>query len=253
MDAPTKNTGLIDTTAAIAQLVDSIHGLPTTPPSLYLDLEGENLSRDGTLDILQLHILPSNQTHLLDVHVLGHQTFTTPGTCGLTLKAVLESQDIPKVFFDVRCDSDALYSHFQIRLAGVQDLQLMELAKRPQGRRRFISGLARCIEYDSGLAPSEKRTWKSNKEKGRRLFAPELGGSFRVFGERPLREEIQQYCVQDAIYLPRLWSAYEKQLTPTWKARIAEATKARVAESQAPIFAYQGPHMRNGPVGWDWL
>jgi hypothetical protein len=36
--------------------------------------------------------------------------FSTAGTNGQTLKTILESETIPKVFFDVRNDSDALYS-----------------------------------------------------------------------------------------------------------------------------------------------
>lgn len=112
MDVTTGNDGLVDTTAAIAEIVDSLDGLPTFPPSLYIDLEGENLSRHGTLDILQLHVLPSDRTYLIDIKVLRHNAFSTPGTCGFTFKDLLESPDIPKVFFDVRSDSDALYSHF---------------------------------------------------------------------------------------------------------------------------------------------
>lgn len=36
---------MIDSTEAVADLVTSLSGLPVNPPSLYIDLEGENLSR----------------------------------------------------------------------------------------------------------------------------------------------------------------------------------------------------------------
>lgn len=150
IESSTESNELIDTTAALARVLESLEGLPTTPPSLYIDLEGEDLSRHGNVSILQLHVLPSDQTHLIDIKVLGRDAFTAAGTGGRTLKAVLESEHIPKVF-DVRNDSDALYSHFGIELAGVQDLQLMQLATRAPGRRRLVSGLSRCIEYDCPL------------------------------------------------------------------------------------------------------
>lgn len=88
---------------------------------------------------------------------------------------------------------------------------------------------------------------------GVRLFAPDRGGSYQVFKEHPLREEIIQYCVQDAEYLPRLWAHYDRKLTPAWKARVCEAVKARVAESQAPNFNGKGRHMALAPAGWQWL
>jgi GT2 family glycosyltransferase len=45
-------------------------------------------------------------------------------------KAILETNDIHKVFFDVRNDSEASFHRFQICLQGVDDVQLMELATR---------------------------------------------------------------------------------------------------------------------------
>src|SRR6187549_763034 len=92
-------------------LLDGRDGLPAQPSSLCFDLEGKNLSRHGSISILQLHVLPSNRTYLVDVHTLRDRTFSTCGTNGHTLKEMLESDAIPKVFFDVQNGSDALYSH----------------------------------------------------------------------------------------------------------------------------------------------
>lgn len=101
----------------------------------------------------------------------------------------------------MRNDSDALYSHFGIKLAGVQDLQLMELATRSFPRRR-VNGLARCIENDAPMTAAERQRWKATKQKGVDLFAPERGGSYEVFNVRPLAEDIIQYCVEDVRLLP---------------------------------------------------
>ncbi|KAK4150294.1 ribonuclease H-like domain-containing protein [Chaetomidium leptoderma] len=249
----TENTGLIDTTTAISALVDILDGQPTTPPSLYIDVEGVNLSRHGTVSILQVYVLPRRQAYLVDIHVLGEGAFSTPSlTTGRTLKDLLESDTIPKVFFDVRNDSDALHGRFQINLAGIQDLQLMELATR-SFPRRLVCGLAKCIELDAALTRAERSAWKATKERGLRLFAPERGGSYRVFNERPLSDEIRRYCVQDVHFLPRLWAHYRPRLTTVWEGRVREASRERVALSQTPGFNGQGKHMAMAPAGWSSL
>ena len=52
----------------------------------------------------------------------------------VSLKVVLQSPSIPKVVFDIRNDSDARFSHYQIRVDGIKDLQLMELAPRKDSK-----------------------------------------------------------------------------------------------------------------------
>lgn len=122
----------------------------------YIDVEGINLSRHGSVSILQLLVHPRKQTFLLDVHTLGAKAFTKAGTNGQSMKDILESDSIPKAFFDVRNDSDALFHLFGINLAGVQDIQLMELATRTISKR-CVNGLSKCMERDcdSSLDSSE--------------------------------------------------------------------------------------------------
>ncbi|KAI9705150.1 MAG: hypothetical protein M1812_008294, partial [Candelaria pacifica] len=236
----------IDSSDSVMDLVDSMAKLPTEPPSLYLDLEGVFLSRHGTISILQVFIPPKNCVYLLDVHSLHEKAFFTAGTDGQTLKAILESNVIPKVFFDVRNDSDALYAHFGIRLAGIQDIQLMELATRSFSRR-CVNGLSRCIERDAVMTPSEKGIWASVKEKGLKLFAPEHGGCYEVFNARPLAEDIRAYCIQDVQFMPRLLAGYSSKITQPWALKVDEATKERVALSQSETFNGKGSHMALGP------
>ncbi|KFY31110.1 hypothetical protein V493_01395 [Pseudogymnoascus sp. VKM F-4281 (FW-2241)] len=192
------NGYVVDTPRAVANLVASLVDLPTSPPSLYLDIEGVSLGRNGSVSILQLLVLPTNITYLIDIHILGSTAFTTATTTGQTLQSILEDASIPKVFFDIRNDSDALYSHFSISLAGIHDIQLMELATRTRPRsKKFLHGLARCITGDLSLDPYEEQRWTEQKNRGRRLFAPEMGGSYEVFNERPMGEDIALYCEDD--------------------------------------------------------
>ena len=128
----------------------------------------------------------------------------------------------------------------------------MELATR-SFPRRVVCELARCIERDAPLSRAERSSWMATKERDSRLFAPQLGGSYQVFNERPLREEIRQYCVQDVHILPRLWAYYYGKLTRDWEERVREASRDRVPLSQTPDFDGQGQHMALAPDGWSQL
>ena len=161
---------MFDSKLGITKLIDDLLAGPLT---LYMDVEGIGLSRHGSIPILQIHEPLSNRTILVDVLTLGKDAFATPGSDGeTTLKAMLESDTMVKYFLDVRNDSDALSAHFGITLAGVRDMQLQVLASR-YGPKRFLNGLAKCIERDSGLNWAEKRAWQITKDAGVKLSAPE--------------------------------------------------------------------------------
>ncbi|KAJ4351408.1 uncharacterized protein N0V89_006750 [Didymosphaeria variabile] len=238
---------IIDTHTDVGSLADSLLDLPTNPPSLYIDIEGVNLSRHGTVSILQIYVLPIDRTYLVDIHTLKGLAFTTDGSRGQSLKDIFESNAIPKAFFDIRNDSDALYSHFGIHVAGIADIQLMELATRT-GSKRCINGLARCMERgDAAMSYAEKAKWAENKEAGRKLFDPKRGGSYEVFNVRPVPENIKEYCMQDVKFLPRLWQRYDAKLTPLWRIKVDRATMDRIQLSQGASFDGKGRHMALGP------
>ncbi|KAI1198174.1 ribonuclease H-like domain-containing protein [Nemania serpens] len=122
LDEVQEDSGMVDTPEAISSMIDAISGLPFDPPSIYIDLEGVNLSRHGTISILQIHARTTGESYLVDVKTLGEAAFLTSGTTTPnTLKDILESATIPKGIFDVRNDSDALYSHYGIKLQGILD------------------------------------------------------------------------------------------------------------------------------------
>lgn len=202
----------LDTEATVVEFLECIHDISADMPSLFIDIEGINLSRHGSISILQINVHPADRTYLLDIHTLQEKAFLTPNSRGTTLKTVLESNEIKKVFFDVRNDSDALFAHYGIQLAGIHDLQLMELVTRPHNKK-FVKSLAKCIERDAPITFAERVLWSYTKERGRRLFAPECGGSYEVFNARPLSEVILQYCCQDVEFLPRLWKTFDDRMT----------------------------------------
>ncbi|KAJ0420231.1 ribonuclease H-like domain-containing protein [Aspergillus carlsbadensis] len=255
----------VSTTEQVEGLVRSLEGLPTSPPSLFIDLEGVNLGRNGTVSILQMYVLPHDRTYLIDVHTLGQKAFTHDETennahaehtttTTTTLKAILESATIKKVIFDVRHDSDALYAHYGINLGGIEDLQLMELANRG-GERTRVKGLSYCIRYNIPYAAWKNGQdsidqWVETKEKGRKLFAPEHGGSLEVFNDRPLSMDVLMYCIEDVRMLPILWKVYDGWLTPLWRKLVDKEVQNRIRYSQSAKFK-SGPHMTLAPAGWD--
>ena len=182
-----------------------------------------------------------NQVYLLDIFVLGKKAFNTPGQSGKDLRAVLQSESIPKVFFDVRNDADALFAHFRVSMAGVADVQLMEVAAR-RWSKLLLAGLGKCIEQDAKLKGEELEQWKATKETGLSLFAPERGGSYDVFDHRPLSEDIKAYCAQDVTYLPVLWHIYTKNLNASWAAKARKETRARLEKSKDASY---DPHSKD--------
>jgi exonuclease 3'-5' domain-containing protein 1 len=194
-------------------------------------------------------VYPSKVVHLIDVYSLREITFTTPGKGGKTLKDILESAAIPKVFFDVRNDSDALYAHYSIALQGVQDVQLMENASRSGhiSGKKFVNGLAKCIEKDVPMPQKDKLLCKEIKERGKKLFKAQQGGSHEVFNARPLEEDIIAYCGHDVLFLPLLRQTYWRRLTPKWKGKVADETQVRVQLSRDAAYQPQGSDKALGP------
>jgi exonuclease 3'-5' domain-containing protein 1 len=242
---------VVDTTAQIVRLIDSIAAPRPSSPILYIDLEGVKLSRHGSISILTLLVDCDNtqRVYLVDVHALNAFAFSTAGITNKTLKHILESQQIIKVFFDVRNDSDALFAHFGIALKGVEDVQVMESATRKTtASRRLLNGLARCIEDNLSHFSNrqELARWKLTKTNGERLFKPELGGSYDVFNRRPIPEELIGYCVGDVKYLADLRNFFLAQIHNS-RHLVDEESRARVAASQKPAYQPHGQHKALAP------
>lgn len=123
----------------------------------------------------------------------------------------------------------------------------MENACRPAGRRRFLNGLDRCIEHDSGATPTHRAAWKEAKEKGLGLFHPSRGGSYEAFNARPLDADLTEYCVNDVLLLPVLRDKYLARLDGLWRTKVSVEAAKRVVESQAPTYEPQGKNKRFGP------
>ncbi|KAF2748621.1 hypothetical protein M011DRAFT_493481 [Sporormia fimetaria CBS 119925] len=236
----------IDTPSQVRELLGllTIRDKPNNQqslPILYLDLEGVNLCREGTISIITLLVAqPAKKSYLIDVHTLGALAFSTPGSVGKTFKDILQDKTFTKVFFDVRNDSDALFAHFGVALKGVEDVQLMINSNRKttEGRRRLRS-LDYCIRTYVAMPLIAEQIWGEAKYDGKQLFAPENGGSYQVFNQRPMSRTMQAYCVGDVQYLPELRRIFSERCRTEL---VAEETEKRVVESQSSNYQPNGPH-----------
>lgn len=235
----------IDTMDLIRALVNEITHMDRKS-LIFVDLEGINLSRHVSVAIMQVLVPPNPAVYLIDIHVLQKEAFTAATDDGETLGGILESDTYAKVFFDMRNDSDALYSHFDIRLQGVIDLQLIEFAARPK-RGRFLKGLSKCITESRVLSIAQAKEWEKSKDSGVCLFAPERGGTYEVFLRRPLSVVLQRYCAGDVLKLPRLLQVYAARLPAHLVGQVSAEALCRVALSQSIDFNGKGKHMALGP------
>jgi exonuclease 3'-5' domain-containing protein 1 len=89
---------LVATDADVANLVESLEKLPADPLALFVDLEGVNLSRHGSVSLLQIFTLPQEQTRLVDIHTLKERAFTQASANDTTLKSILGSPSVTRFF-----------------------------------------------------------------------------------------------------------------------------------------------------------
>ncbi|KAJ7489208.1 ribonuclease H-like domain-containing protein [Mycena latifolia] len=226
--------------------------------SLAVDLEGVALCRSGTLCIVQLKAAESDTIWLIDVVVLATSTFDEVAANGHSLKSIFESRAVKKLFFDVRNDSDALFNLFGVTLANVYDLQLLEVAVRsskPGRPPRFVKGLVSSLE--SYVAPLKSaavvRDWTRVKEAGLKLFAPERGGRYSVFEDRPFASALKEYCAQDVALLHELEAALRRNMGPygrNWEQRVCAESAVRVGFARQANYTPRGQDKALVPANW---
>ena len=158
------NTTIVNTCDKIYSLLNEIEGKPTTPPTLYICLEGVIDSDYQFISVLILFLLPSRKVFLVDLLELQGAAFNIAISDSKSLRSILESPNIPKIFFSVRDDARALYAHFKVSLKAVHDLQLLEAASRPEAR--YLSKLEDCMLKHTLLNNDDLLYWQRVKISG---------------------------------------------------------------------------------------
>jgi hypothetical protein len=97
----------IDSPETLTDALDSLCALNLATPSLFIGMHGIRVSRNGRLCILDIYIPALEAIFMIDISALDHLAFSTSSLPpkvgsrrGLTLKAIFESPEIPKVFYD---------------------------------------------------------------------------------------------------------------------------------------------------------
>jgi exonuclease 3'-5' domain-containing protein 1 len=119
-----------------------------------VDLEGERLCRHGRILNIQLYIIETNEMFIFECLKLSIPEMKR------VLDPIFDNASILKYMFDCRSDVDALYHQYNIKLSGVVDIQLYEIAYRKcngMGTSRYYNGLFKTLtEYASSIDISEK-------------------------------------------------------------------------------------------------
>lgn len=113
---PFKATVVVDTKEALEDFLINVGRAPKYVAEMYLDLEGDNHDKNGTLSTVQFTLagMP-NIMFILDVCTLGERLFHHVATNGKSVKGIVEDPKVPKVLFDVRQDSTAMYGQYGVR------------------------------------------------------------------------------------------------------------------------------------------
>jgi exonuclease 3'-5' domain-containing protein 1 len=170
-----------------------------------VDIEGISLSREGRICIVQ--VATPVMVYIFDIVLLGTVAFSDGG-----LREILASAEIEKLFFDARKDCDALRYQFDCPVNNVMDMQILySRFKKGEELRRgtavtdcfvgygCLPGLTKA--FQDLLKAREYNELQEIKSNGHSLFAPNHGGSFEIWEQRPLHPALVKYCMNDVVLL----------------------------------------------------
>lgn len=197
---------------------------------LAIDFEGVDLCRSGELCVMQLS--DGDRTWIVDIYTLGKDAFGEGG-----LRAFMQdSSRVTLVGYDGRADADALFHQYSTVLGSFYDIQIASCTRqdKEQGRRdRFVHGLGRAMAAFLENDPRKASEIEKTKKAGLALFAPEKGGSYEVWKERPMSRALVDYAAADVALLldmKRAWLQFSpaRENIPKAACRINKAVQGRL-------------------------
>ncbi len=181
-----------------------------------LDCEGENLGPAGNLSLVTLAAM-DGRCWIFDCR----QGFN-PFPWGL--KQLLEDASVVKLTFDCRSDAANLQNQYGVSLAGIRDLQLLEVFTRSQSNEERIEELCRALRRKDVLGQPHlyKRLHRLGSLQGcmaefgigdsenKRLVSEQFRADPQ-FWMKELQPEAWLYASQDVQNLFKLLDAFTKQ------------------------------------------
>lgn len=243
-------SSLISTPRELHEFLSSI------PPraTLYVDLEGDNICRNGSISVLTILIHQLQEIRIIDILSLGYSAFTTPSDSGETLKTILEDRSITKCFWDVRNYADALWALYNVNLTNVIDIQLLENASRKTGRdKEYLARRETAIRNDLNPVVGAKHTgldrplgssWIPIQGSGK--GSDELQDFPRIL-RRPLDKDIILDCTRDVLHLRSLRDVYMKRISIAWLGKVRQESAKRIAQAHGEEYVPQSPLEAKGP------
>ena len=196
------------------------------------DCEGVRLSRTGKITLLQIAI--PKKIFLIDVMTIGGKEVFTDGG----LKDIIESEEILKLAYDVRMDSDALFHQHDVVLKNVLDLQLLDIAIRRAagGIVEHLPSLSKTVSRR--LTNVEILVCEDLKKRVKNMYTSVEDGD--LWARRPLIDDARRYAALDAWVLMKLDQAMRPNGTTAphlfpgfdekWNERVLNASRKRIDE-----------------------
>lgn len=191
-----------------------------------VDLEGDDLSRYGKVNLIQVYAIETNQIYIFECKNLSKKDVKS------ALRPLCEEKNVAKYMFDCRRDIDALYHQYGIKTKGVLDVQLYEVGFRKSsgfGGNKFYHGLYKILKtYKDQLGLSDAHL--SVKEKINKQFKQD---KFQLDLSEP---EVLEYLKIDIFYLEKLFQIFSAQiLSKKIKESIEKETEMRENIWRSPM------------------
>ncbi|KAK6510205.1 hypothetical protein TWF481_004921 [Arthrobotrys musiformis] len=216
----------------VSLVVDTIWNFRMRGPTnrmLYIDIQGHDLCRYGSISVMTLYFDPHKKTvSIIHVGTLGNIAFDTPGVenPGITMRSILEDNYTFKVVFGFLNACDALSNIYDVNISSqsIWDLQLMDFICSSKGRRRSgLKTLTQAVGFWGVINKTGMKKWRAIRKDGK-LFDLSEDGTINedyrsLFNELPLRDMAVVFCTQNVLVLPPFACFLGKHM---WKSRRGE-------------------------------
>ena len=173
---------------------------------LALDMEGQQLGRNGQTSLLQLAIpsqsepLVATTVYIFDVLALGGVLFSSE----TLLAPILKDPNIVKLCYDCRCDAEALFYLHGILADGLYDLQIAYTLLFQANSDPYLKGLHKALR--KVLLPRDEHVLRMKSDTKKQCNFGD------IMMQRPVPSAVLEYCAADVEHLFTMHTRWSCQL-----------------------------------------